>query len=223
MASSSKAWVRPLANIAEVLTAISVMCEPSALAIDARAITVCTSGLPSGILRLAKEQPRVRLGWSIASARRDVRRRLMPIDENHPLDEVLAAVCEHARVTENVPMWALTLLAGINDTIDDANALADLVARFTAETKMRPRISIVPYNAIDGVDESADGSTTGAGATSPAGDQKPRYERTSAARELAYFAALRDRGVFAHKRYSGGSDVGAACGQLATQGRKGAP
>jgi 23S rRNA (adenine2503-C2)-methyltransferase len=47
----------PLANLSEVLTAISVMCEPSALAIDARAITVCTSGLPSGIVRLAREAP----------------------------------------------------------------------------------------------------------------------------------------------------------------------
>ncbi len=188
----------PLANLSEVLTAISVMSEPSALAIDSRAITVCTSGLPSGILRLAKEAPRVRLGWSIASARRDVRRRLMPIDDKHPLDDVLMAVCEHARITQYSPMWAVTLLSGVNDTEEDAHALGDLAARFTQETGMRPRVSIVPYNAIDDDPES------------------PHYERCSDEREAAYFAALRTRGVFAHKRYSGGSDVGAACGQLAT-------
>jgi 23S rRNA (adenine2503-C2)-methyltransferase len=188
----------PLANLDEVLTAISVMSEPSALAIDSRAITVCTSGLPSGIRRLAKEAPRVRLGWSIASARRDVRRRLMPIDDKHALDDVLAAVCEHARITEYSPMWAVTLLSGVNDTEEDAHALGALAARFTKETGMRPRVSVVPYNAIDDDPDM------------------PRYERSPEPRETAYFAALRTRGVFAHKRYSGGSDVGAACGQLAT-------
>lgn len=192
----------PLANLSEVLTAISVMSEPSALAIDSRAITVCTSGLPSGILRLATEAPRVRLGWSIASARRDVRRRLMPIDEKHPLDDVLMAVCEHARITGYSPMWAVTLLSGVNDTEEDAHALGDLAARFTSETGTRPRVSIVPYNEID--------------------DDGPRYARTSDAREQAYFEALRTRGVFAHKRYSGGSDVGAACGQLATESMRAA-
>jgi 23S rRNA (adenine2503-C2)-methyltransferase len=187
----------PLANLDEVLAAIAVMCEPSALAIDARAITVCTSGLPSGIVRLAKEAPRVRLGWSISSARPDVRRRLMPITEKHPIDAVLAAVCEHARTTELAPMWAVTLLSGVNDTEDDAHALADLAERFTRETSMRARITIVPYNDI--------------GAT----DGEP-FARSADSREVAFFDALKARGIFAHKRYSGGSDVGAACGQLAT-------
>jgi 23S rRNA (adenine2503-C2)-methyltransferase len=188
----------PLANLDEVLGAIAVMCEPSALAIDARAITVCTSGLPSGILRLAKEAPRVRLGWSIASARRDVRRRLMPITEKHSLDTVLDAVCEHARVTELSPMWAVTLLEGVNDTEDDAHALADLAARFTQATGMRPRLSVVPYNVI-----------------ADAAGNEP-FSRSPEPRERAFFDALRARGIHAHKRYSGGSDVGAACGQLAT-------
>ena len=44
----------------------------------------------------------------------------MPIDAAHPLDEVLAAVEEHARTTGLAPMWAVTPLAGVNDTDDDA-------------------------------------------------------------------------------------------------------
>jgi 23S rRNA (adenine2503-C2)-methyltransferase len=209
----------PLANLSEVLTAISVMCEPSALAIDARAITVCTSGLPSGIVRLAKEAPRVRLGWSIASARPDVRRRLMPIDDKHPLEDVLMAVCEHARMTEYSPMWAVTLLSGVNDTEEDAHALGDLVARFVKETGKRPRVSIVPYNAIDetpGAQRHESTSPSGVGEPHSEAPESPHFERCSDERETAYFEALRTRGVFAHKRYSGGSDVGAACGQLAT-------
>jgi len=189
----------PMANLDRVLAAIRVMSDPSAQAIDARNITVCTSGLPAGIRRLAAEAPKVRLGLSIASARRDVRRSLMPIDRAHDLDDVLEAAAEHVAITGLAPMWAVTLLAGVNDTVDDANALADRVLAFREKTGTNPRLTVIPYNAID---------------EGPAGEADP-FARTSDAREDAFREALRARGVFTHKRYSGGSDVGAACGQLA--------
>lgn len=192
----------PMANLDRVLAAIRVMSDPSALAIDARNITVCTSGLPSGIRRLAAEAPNVRLGLSIASARRDVRRTLMPIDRAHDLSEVMNAAADHVAATNLAPMWAVTLLSGVNDTVDDARALADLVLAFRARTGTSPRLSIIPYNAID------DG---------PAGEADP-FLRASDASEDAYRAALRERGVHTHKRYSGGGDVAAACGQLAARG-----
>jgi len=189
----------PMANLDHVLAAIRVMSDPSALAIDARAITVCTSGLPSGILRLAREAPRARLGLSIVSARRPVRRSLMPIDRAHDLrDAVLEAARAHVAITGLSPMWAVTLLAGVNDGDDDAHALADLVLDFHTQTGRRPRLSIIPYNAI--ADAGSD-----------------PFGRTPDSREAAFRDVLRERGVFTHKRYSGGGDVGAACGQLAAR------
>ena len=186
----------PLANADRVIEAIRVMSDPCALAIDARAMTVCTSGLPAGIRRLAREVPKVRLGLSIASARVEVRRSLMPIEAANPLVEVIDAVEEHARTTGLAPMWAVTPLSGVNDTDDDARALAELVQRFEARVGVRPRVSVVPYNAIDvpGADPFARGDV-------------PRF-----------VAALASFGLRAHLRYSGGSDVAAACGQLAGRG-----
>ena len=102
----------PLANLDAVLAAIAVLTEPCAQGIDARAITVCTAGLPSGIRRLAHEAPNVRLGLSLSSAIAAHRRRVMPIADRHDLDDVLAAVAEHARTTGHAPMWAVTLLDG---------------------------------------------------------------------------------------------------------------
>jgi len=192
----------PLSNADRVLAAIRVLSEPSALAIDARNITVCTSGLPTGIRRLAEEMPRVRLGLSLASARRDVRRSLMPIDRAHALADVLDAAADHVAATGLAPMMAVTLLAGVNDTAADADALAELVLSFAARTGRRPRLSIIPYNAID---------------VGPNGERDP-FSRTGDEAEVAFRDALRARGVFTHKRYSGGSDVGAACGQLAARG-----
>jgi 23S rRNA (adenine2503-C2)-methyltransferase len=186
----------PLANLDSVLEAIAVLSEPSALAIDARAITVCTAGLPSGIRRLAREAPKVRLGWSIGSARGEVRRSLMPIAKSHAMDEVFDAVVGHARETRLAPMWAVTLLSAVNDTAEDARELAAMAKRFEQRAAVRPRITVIPYNSID---------TEG----------RDPFARASEERERAFRDVLRECGVFTHKRYSGGGDVSAACGQLA--------
>ena len=185
----------PLSNLERVLEAVATFCDPSAMAIDARAITVCTAGLPGGIRRLAREAPRVRLAISIAGGRRDVRRSLMPIEASHPLDEVIDAAVEHARVTRLAPMWAVTLLAGVNDGADDARALAELASSFAARAGVKPRISIIPYNAIDPVDDP--------------------FSRTTDAVQSEFRSVLSANGHGSHRRYSGGADVDAACGQLA--------
>lgn len=183
----------PLANLDAVLRAIAVCREPSALGIDARAITVCTSGLPSGIRRLAAEAPKVRVAWSVGSARSDVRQQIIPIARTHGDADVLEALAYHARTTGHAPMWAVTLLRDVNDSDADAEALAALTARFATETGQTPRLSLIPYNPI--------------GAADP-------FARTSDEREAAFRSVLAAAGLAHHKRYSGGGDVGAACGQL---------
>jgi 23S rRNA (adenine2503-C2)-methyltransferase len=180
----------PLANLDRVAAAIAVLTAPYALAIDARAITVCTAGLPDGIRRLARLQPRVRLAISIGGARPEVRARL--IGRARPLDEVLAAAADHARATGLAPLWAVTLLDQVNDGPEDARALADLASEFAAKTGIAPRLTVIDYN--------------------PIGDPDPfRPSRATA----GFRDALAARGVHSHRRYSGGADIAAACGQLA--------
>ncbi|MEK7705279.1 MAG: radical SAM protein [Myxococcota bacterium] len=185
----------PLANIDAVLTAIEVISEPSALAIDRRNITVCTAGLPKGILALAAHAPKARLALSVHSARPEVRRRLMPIDRHHPLDEVLLATVEHARTTRRAPLWAITLLDGVNDSDEDARAVASLAHAFTEAAGVAPQLSIVAYNP-----------------SQPTADP---FAPSSAARTASFREVLKGSGIAARRRYSGGSDIGAACGQLA--------
>ena len=180
----------PLANLDRVLAAIAVLTDPCAQPVDARAITVCTSGLPTGILRLAREAPRVRLALSIGSAIAGDRRSLMPIDDAHALDEVLEAAAVHVAASGYAPMWALTLLDGRNDSPDHARALAALAKRFAAKTGVRPRISLIPYNAFPG----------------------DPFVRSRA--HATFRDELARAGVPSHERYSGGSDIAAACGQL---------
>lgn len=183
----------PLANLERVTAAIDVLTAPYAMAIDARAITVSTAGLPEGIRRLAARAPRVRLALSIGSARPEVRTALMPITRAHPLGEVIEAAVEHARTTGLAPLWAVTLLDGVNDGDADADALAALAADFAGRAGVTPRLTVLDYNRID--------------------DDVGDPFRTSA-RASAFRDRLAARGVRTHRRYSGGADIAAACGQL---------
>jgi 23S rRNA (adenine2503-C2)-methyltransferase len=187
-----------LANLDRVLAAIAVLTNSSALAIDQRTFTVCTSGLPSGIRRLAQAAPRTRLAVSIGSARSEVRSQIMPINIAHPLSEVMDAAVEHALQTGLAPMWALTLLGGVNDTDADAHALGVLAQDFTRRSGYRPRVTIIPYNAT------------------AEGDADP-FVPATLDREDAMRTILAGYAVYPHRRYSGGSDVGAACGQLSAR------
>lgn len=193
----------PLANLDQVLEAIAVMSEPCALGIDARNITVCTAGLPVGIRRLAHEAPNVRLGLSLSSAIADHRKQVMPIADRFALPDVIAACAEHARITGHAPMWAVTLLAGVNDSDDDARALADLAHAFAADTGKRPRITLLDYNAIGPAPAESDAEPLAA-------DPFTRSTRLDAFRDI-----LGAAGLPTHRRYSGGPDIAAACGQLA--------
>jgi 23S rRNA (adenine2503-C2)-methyltransferase len=91
-------------------------------------------------------------------------------------------------------MWAVTLLAGVNDGDDDAAALAARAAAFAAITGVRPRLSVLAYNPI--------------GADDP-------FRRADDAVLARFRAVLSEHGLPSHRRYSGGSDIAAACGQLA--------
>ncbi len=184
----------PLANADRVLAAVDVLTAPYAQAIDARAVTVCTAGVPAGIRRLARAAPRVRLGLSIGSARPAVRETIMPITRAHPLQAVMVAAAEHATATGLSPMWAITLLAGVNDGDDEARAVAALAHDFAQRTGLAPRLTVLDYNPIDVAGR----------------DPFARSPRMAAFRD-----ALATAGVHSHRRYSGGAAIAAACGQLA--------
>jgi 23S rRNA (adenine2503-C2)-methyltransferase len=185
----------PLANLERVFSAVRVLTDSNALGIDARRITISTAGLPAGMRRMARELPNVRLAWSIGSALPGERARLMPIDRAHPLEECYDACVEHARLTRLAPLWAVTLLDGVNDSSEHALALASLAQRFAQDTGRRPRISIIPYNRI--------------------ADESDPFRRVADDADARFRDVMRGAGAPTHRRYSGGSDVAAACGPLA--------
>ena len=183
----------PLANVSAVVQAIRVMTDPSLQAIDGRAITVSSAGLIKPLPVLLQALPRTRIGISIGHADPIKRRALMPVEVANPLHNVLAIVAQHAKTTRIATMLSYTLLREINDHESDADAFLALVDAYVQQAGMAPRISLIAYNPI--------------GPSDPFVPSEP--EQAERFRER-----LASHGIPVVRRYSGGADVGAACGQL---------
>lgn len=185
----------PLANLEAVIKAIRVLSDPCGQSIDQKAITVCTAGIAAGLRRLADARLRVRVGLSIGSARPEVRRHLMPIETRTPLESSLAELVAYTKQAKRAPMLSYTLIAGVNTHAEDARALVDLCQRFGVLAGRAPRLSLVPYNRR--------------GAEDP-------FRRADEREAEEFRCALASGGFPVVRRYSGGADIGAACGQLAS-------
>lgn len=186
----------PLANLDSVVKAIQVLSHPACQGIDQKAMTVCTAGLPQGIRRLKQAKLRVRIGLSIGSALADRRKSLMPIEGRLSLRDAVDALVEYTQGTGQSPMLAYTMLAGVNTSVSDAQALRDLALEIGKRSGRMPRLSLIAYN--------------------PIGEGDP-FERASPDEAEAFRLQLISAGFPVVRRYSGGSDIDAACGQLAAK------
>ncbi len=187
----------PLHNLDNVMQALDVFSHPCGLAVDARGITVCTAGWASGILALAERKSRARLAISVTTARREVRRSLMPIEKKFSLDQVMDAARVYQQMNRRRVMLSFALMAGVNTTVEDARALADAIGIGT-ERELPVRLSLVEHNEFEGSE----------------------FKRPSDEEFRGFVDELMRLGVPVVRRYSGGGDIGAACGQLVTESKR---
>ena len=175
----------PLLNPTEVLRAARILSHPAGLAISARAISLSTAGVVPAIHRYVREGHPYRLVFSLTSAIPEKRRRVMPIEDTHSLDELVAAIRVYAETRRERAMLAYVLISGFNTGQEDAQALADV-------------FSGIPIK-LDLIDVT---------------DATGRY-RPPGPEELARFRDwLQVLKAPVARRYSGGKDINAACGTL---------
>ncbi len=176
----------PLANYDATVAAVRAMINPKRLGISARRVTVSTVGLPEQIRRLADEDLPITLAISLHAATDALRRRLMPKAGRVPLGDILAAARAFYQSRNREVTLEYVLLAGVNDSLECAEALAD------AAQGLRCNVNLIRYNPV-------------------ASPSDLRSDETS----VANFATwLLRRGVNAHIRRPRGLDAEAACGQL---------
>jgi 23S rRNA (adenine2503-C2)-methyltransferase len=181
----------PLHGFAQVARAIEVLCAPRGLGLPAMRITVSTSGLVPRIAQLARWPVRPLLAVSLNATTDALRRELMPVARRWSLAElgsVLAALPLRRRERITIEY---VLLAGINDTPQDAVRLADFCAPFPHH------INLIPYNA----------------------HPHARYRAPQASDVDAFARALLAcRRTLVTVRRSRARDVAGACGQLVLAG-----
>jgi 23S rRNA (adenine2503-C2)-methyltransferase len=179
----------PLLNLDRVLEAIAALNDPRRFGLGARHITVSTSGVVPGIRRLTALGPQFTLAISLHAARNALRDVLVPLNRRWPVEEVVAAAREHAQVTGRRVTYESTMIDGINDTDVDADAMAEMLRDEHAH------VNLIPMNAV---------------AHTPwTGTPIPRVER--------FAERLRAAGIATTIRFNRGTEIGAACGQLAAE------
>jgi 23S rRNA (adenine2503-C2)-methyltransferase len=184
----------PLLNLDRVLAAVEALNDPRRFGLGARHITVSTSGVVQGIRRLTALGPQFTLAISLHAARDALRDVLVPLNRRWPVNEVVAAARDHARATGRRISYEYTMIGGVNDTPDDAEALANLLRGDHAH------VNLIPMNPVAHTPWQA----------SP----MPTIEQ--------FAGTLRAAGIGTTIRRNRGQEVGAACGQLAAE-RAGEP
>lgn len=174
----------PLMNYDAVVRALRALTAPWGLALSGRRITLSTSGLPARVRQLAAEGLGVNLAVSLHAADDLTRRRLMP--HAQAVHEVVAAARDYLHATGREVTLEWVLIRGMNDSAEDAHALAELVGR------ERMLVNLLPLNEVEGV----------------------ALEASPAARVERFAAELRRRGVRVKVRRRRGADIAGACGQL---------
>ena len=182
----------PLHNYENMKKATQIFMAERGLALGQRRITLSTSGMVPAIEKMALDFPTVNIAISLHSARNDVRTELMPINKVYDLDRLFGAIKKiplkaHRRIT-----YEYLLIDGLNDSMEDVVALADLL------NSKESKINLIPFNEYPG----------------------SNYKRPSEAKIMWFLDQMIKRGFTCTIRATKGSDILAACGQLKSEFEK---
>lgn len=181
----------PLHNVEQVIRSIQLLTHPKGLGLAPRRITVSTSGIVPAIPRLL-EQTHVHLAVSLNATTDDVRSRIMPVNRKWNLATLMETCRSLPLGRRRRITFEYVLLAGINDTPQDAERLRHLLRGLPF-----CRVNLIPFNPHP---------------LSP-------FRRPEPARVLAFQRQVRGGGNLVFIRRTRGDDVDAACGMLHPQNR----
>jgi 23S rRNA (adenine2503-C2)-methyltransferase len=176
----------PFDNYDNVLAAVRRINAKEAFNIGARRITLSTSGVIPGIQRLAKENLQVELSVSLHAADDALRSRLMPINKQYPLSELLKACRRYFSDTNRQVTFEYICIKDVNSDLPTARKLGRIVQGFDC------KFNLIAANTIEEL------------GITPA----------SVAEIEAFKRELVKAGVVVTVRKSRGQDIDAACGQL---------
>ena len=176
----------PFDNYDNVLKSIKNINHHLGINIGGRHISISTSGIVPKILELANEKLQCTLSISLHAPNDQIRSSMMPINNRYNIDQVINACKQYIEITNRRITFEYAMVNGVNDSIDNAKELCDLLKG------MLCHVNLIPVNKIkDGI-----------------------YEKTSNENILKFRDYLNKNGITATVRRELGSDIQAACGQL---------
>jgi len=176
----------PLDKLQNDLNFLAILSSPEGQGLSLRHVSLSTCGLVPGIRELMGKKLGLTLSVSLHAADDETRSGIMPVDRQYPIGELMAACKEYFAVTGRRISYEYALIDGVNDTVEGARRLAELLKGQNCH------VNLIPVNPV-----------------------AERKTRRSSREAVARFAAeLERRGVNATVRRELGSDIAAACGQL---------
>lgn len=177
----------PLHNLDNLMAAFEIVTDSLGLAMSPKRITLSTSGLVSGIEKLAGFPKRPRLAVSLNGTTDEYRSKIMPVNRVWNLEALVSALERFPLQTNERITLEYVLLKGVTDSLEDGNRLVKLASRFPS------KVNLIPFNPHEG-----------------SGFEPPTEARVSQLCRL-----LSEEDVIVSVRRSRGQDVAGACGQLA--------
>jgi 23S rRNA (adenine2503-C2)-methyltransferase len=180
----------PLHNYDNTMKALRMLNSEHGLTIGPRRVTLSTVGIVPGLERLAREPLMPNLAISLHATTDEQRTALVPPNRKYPLADILNTCRQFPLKRRSRITFEYVLLAGVNDTPDDARRLARLLSG------IKSKVNLIPLNPAPGIP----------------------YERPSDDRIDRFAQILADRHLTVSVRKSRGRDIRAACGQLIVEG-----
>jgi 23S rRNA (adenine2503-C2)-methyltransferase len=177
----------PFLNYENVLKAMDVLSDPAGPAIGHRRITISTAGIVPGIRRFTREGRPYKLAISLNATADAIRSKIMPVNRTYPMAGLLSAVKEYTGKTGKRVTFEYVLIRNVNDSMEDAERLLKLLKNLPC------KVNLIPFNP-------------GAG----------KFQRPDDGRVSAFLEAIKPLASPVIVRMSRGTDISAACGQLAT-------
>ncbi len=176
----------PLDNFDNVMKFLKIVSSPDGLNIGMRHISLSTCGLVPKIYELADEKLQITLSISLHATDDKMRSSIMPVNNKYNIEKLIEACKYYIEKTNRRISFEYTLISGVNDNIETADALIKLLSG------MLCHVNLIPVNAV---------SETG-------------FKKTDRKKVEAFQARLEKNGISATIRREMGSDISAACGQL---------
>lgn len=176
----------PFDNYDNTMDAVKILNDPKAFEIGARHITISTSGIIPGIEKFSDEGLQVNLALSLHAPNDKLRSELMKINNAYSLRDVMKTIKTYVKKTNRRITFEYILLKGVNDSVELANELSNLIRGINCY------VNLIPFNPVADFD----------------------YKRTPKKDALMFYDILKKRGINVTLRQEKGTDILAACGQL---------